>query len=70
MADQLDISIAKAYAQANVAHKLMQSAMSDFDAYCSAHDWTNAEAARLRAVSHMEAYLDGIASIHKALERG
>ncbi len=62
--------IAQLAVQANVANGLMSAALTEFNTYCEARDWEQVELARLRVIAHMEMYLDGIAAVHRMIERG
>lgn len=66
----IDERISRAVTRANTANQLMSAALTEFNAHASAHDWDRAEEARLKTISHLEAYLDGMTETYKLLQRG
>lgn len=62
-----EASIAKSVDAANNATNLMQVALMEFAAHCAAGKWTEAEESRLRAICHLEAHMDNIATVYKVL---
>lgn len=64
----LDNDMQRSLSCAGTAQRLHDAAMMEFQAYCTARNWTAAEDARAKAIAHMESYLDHISAMHKRLE--
>lgn len=54
---------------AEIAQRSYNDALVDYQAACMVADWPKAEASRVLAISHMEAFLDNIGAAYKELRR-
>ena len=66
----IDVRITQTIQRANTCQQLASAALDEFNAYSAAFRWVEAEEARAKYLAHCEAYLDGLTSAYRLMQRG